>query len=164
MKEMDKTSIVNAVIKKLTRQKTGLETGLVSAKRAALESPGAMQSHSDTTKSQMHTLAANIEKLIKEKTAAINALKTSAISEPGNHNQIKLGTLVEIEGQNEQKIFYLIVPEGGAGAVVKVDGVTVISLTTKSPLGSALFNRKIGETVILENKNGKKILNISNIF
>ena len=160
---MDKAGIVNEIIKELERQRSELETGLASARQAAMESPGAMQSHSDTTKSQMHTLASNIEKLIKEKTSAINALKNNPASE-GSSKKIGIGTLVETEGENGRKIFYLIAPEGGAGAVIERGNEKITSITPGTPLGSALLEKRIGDTAVLKNRTGDRNLKILNIY
>lgn len=141
-----------------------MENGLKSARRDAKESPSAIESHSDTTRNQMQTLAANIERAIKEKEIAVNRLKALINSSSEKIDTIKEGALVEIETENGEKNFYIIAPDGGAGASVEENGIRITSITLKTPLGAALMDKKIGETVIIQNKNGNKKIKILNIF
>jgi len=161
---MDKRGVIKAVLSELERQKSELESGLASAKQTALEAPGAMQSHSDTTKSQMHTLAANIEEIIKEKEIAIRYLDNSLNGGPDKNEVIKEGAFIEVRDENNKKKFYLLVPDGGAGVIVKVGEISVTSLTAKTPLGSALAGKKIGDTVAFQNKTGNRNLKVLNVY
>ena len=123
-----------------------------------------MQSHSDTTKSQMHALAANIEKMIREKDIAIKYLNDFLNSSSNKNKTVKEGALIEIQDENNAKKFYLLVPDGGAGVIVKVGDVSVTSLTARTPLGSALTGKKSGDTVTLRNKTGDRNLKILNVY
>ena len=161
---MDKRGIIKAVLSELERQKSELESGLASARQTALEAPGAMQSHSDTTKSQMHTLAANLEKMIKDKEAAIRYLNDPLNGSPDRNETISNGALIEIQDENNAKKFYLLVPDGGAGVNVNVGNIAVTSLTMRTPLGSALTGKKIGDTAAIQNKAGNRNVKILNVY
>ena len=160
---MNKKTIIRGVIDELERQKNELETGLKSAEEAALESPGAMQSHSDTTKSQMHTLAMNIKNMAKQKETAIGSLNKLMDSEK-IFDSVKEGALVETEGEDGEKNFYIIAPEGGAGATIIREDATIISITLATPLGTALSGKTAGETAILKTKAGERKIKIINIL
>jgi len=161
---MNKEAAIKGIIKELERQRLELENGLKSAKRDAKESPSAMESHSDTTRNQMQTLAANIERTIKEKEMAILSLNKFLNSSEKQSDTAKEFALVEIENESGEKRFYAIVPEGGAGATIDEGGVPITSITLKTPLGIALTNKKIGETAIIQNKSGNRTIKILNIL
>jgi transcription elongation GreA/GreB family factor len=160
---MDKKTVIKGVIEELERQRGELETGLRSAEQAAIDSPGAMQSHSDTTKSQMHTLAMNIKNLVKQKDAAIRSLNKLMDSEEV-FDSVKEGALVETTGENNEKNFYIIVPEGGAGTTIVREGAAIISITLATPLGTALSGKTNGENAILKTRSGERKIKIINIF
>ena len=160
---MDKKAVIAGIIGELENQKIEMEKGLVSTRQAAKESPSAMESHSDTTRNQMQTIAASIERAVKEKETAIAMLKK--YSDSGEKiNTVKDGTVVEIEGERNEKKIYIVVPEGGAGAMINLNGAAITSITLKTPLGAALANKKAGETAILKNASGERKLKILGIF
>lgn len=161
---MNKNEVISDVIKELKKQRSEIEAGLNSAKQAAREAPGAMQSHSDTTKSQMYTLAANMENLVKEKEAVEKFLENLKNTKSEKSDSIELGALAETEDQNHQKTFYLIVPKGGAGIIIQKENIRVVSITPETPLGSELLNKKIGDAAVLRNKNGNITLKIIKVF
>jgi transcription elongation GreA/GreB family factor len=160
---MDKKTAIKAVIKELERQKTGLETGLRSAERAAVEAPGAMESHSDTTKAQMHTLAANITELIAENDRTMKYLDGLPIDEPEKRNEIKEGTLVKIKTEEGNEGNYFLIPDGSGGISVDIGGESITLITAKTPLGSILLGKKTGETAVLKNKSGERAMKILDI-
>ncbi len=160
---MDKKAIIRGVMDELERQRTELETGLRSAEQAAIDSPGAMQSHSDTTKSQMHNLAVNIKSLIRQKETAIRSLN-KLMSSNEIFDSVEEGALIETAGENSEKNFYIIAPEGGAGATIVREGASIISITLATPLGMALSGKKIGGTAILKTRTGERKIKIINIL
>ncbi len=159
---MDKKTVIKGVIDELGRQRAELETGLKSAEEAALESPGAMQSHSDTTKSQMHTLAMNIKNMVKQKETAIGSLNKLMDSEKV-FGSVKEGALVETKGEDGKENFYIIAPDGGAGATIVREDATIISITLATPLGTVLSGKTAGETAILRTRTGERKIKIINI-
>jgi transcription elongation GreA/GreB family factor len=161
---MDKRSAIGAIIKELERQKLELENGLKSAKQAAKDSPSAMESHSDTTRNQMQILGDNIKRMIEEKGKALDSLKKIMDSSEGVFDSVQDGAVIETEGEKNEKHFYVIVPEGGAGATIDQNGVPITSITLKTPLGTALAGKKTGDTAIVQNKNGDRKIKILGIF
>jgi len=161
---MDKRAVMRGVIMELERQKSELEAGLNSAKQAAKDSPSAMESHSDTTRNQMQILATNFKTMAEEKEIAIRSLNKLLDSGKNHFDSVKDGAVIETEGENKEKRFYAVVPEGGAGATVNENGIMVTSITLKTPLGKALADRKTGETATLLGKNGERKIKILSII
>ncbi len=161
---MDKKEIIRGIIKELERQKSEIDAGLRSTKQAAKDSPSAMESHSDTTRNQMQTLARNLKTMAEEKEAAIVSLKRTFVSNSERFGTAKEGAVVETEFENGEKKRYLIVPEGGAGVYVDENGVQIISITLGTPLGAALVGKKTGEFATLVGKNGERKIKILDIF
>jgi hypothetical protein len=59
-KNMSRNEIFQSIISQLEKEKLELEEALANSKAAAKEAPGAMQSHSDTTRAQEQTRSAEL--------------------------------------------------------------------------------------------------------
>lgn len=75
---MNKKALLASTILELEKQKNNLTASVETTHQIAVEAPGAMQSHSDTTKAQTHILADNLRNLLAEKERAIAVLKKNA--------------------------------------------------------------------------------------
>ena len=123
---MDKLQIVNEL---LTKRKETLLKALGKAKEARNNAPGAMESHSDTSRSQYEKLVGALEQQLSdlEETAKEFNLKNKSLP------------LFEISFNGEKKKF-ILVPEGLGGE--ETDGVRL--LAENSPLGLQLAGKKVG--------------------
>lgn len=63
---------------------------------------------------------------------------------------VGVGSLIEVESQGK-RAFYFLVNQGGGMSVV-VEGKTVQVIALAAPLGEALLDRKVGDTVEVENR------------
>jgi transcription elongation GreA/GreB family factor len=147
---MTKQKLLQHVVEALTQERRNTERSLEAARSAAIEAPGAMQSHSDTTKSQMSRLSEEMQRSIDEKDLALRALNALMYSGlPSNVEAVKVGSVVEVrDGRNERAI-YFILPAGGGIKVVDGDR-TILVVTPRAPLSVALLGKRRGETVKLQ--------------
>lgn len=122
-----------------------------------------MQSHSDTTKSQMSRLAEEIQRSINEKGLAIRTLDALIYSGlPSDVDAIRVGSVVEVcDERNEREIFFIL-PAGG-GIEVADDDRTILVVTSRAPLAVALFGKRQGETAKLQIGSRHRELTIVNI-
>ena len=67
---------------------------------------------------------------------------------PAGGSRVGLGSLVQLEEDGTER-WVLVVPEGG-GSKVEVDGVTVHSVTPRSPLGQGLVGCEEGDAVEID--------------
>ncbi|MCL4404162.1 GreA/GreB family elongation factor [Patescibacteria group bacterium] len=142
----NKTDLIEKVIESLERDKASAEAGLASAREGAKEAPSAMESHSDTTRSQMQHLAENLEKDIQEKESGIMALGDFKTSVGPAKGDVSVGSVVSITDEAERRFIYFILPAGG-GTKVETDGASITVLSSTAPLAQALIGKRAGETV-----------------
>ncbi len=146
---MDKRVLVSAIIEKLLGEKSQIEAGLAATNKGIDEAPGAMQSHSDTTKFQMNLVANTIARSLQEKEQAIFHLQ-SFVGTPLNQtatDSVRLGAVVElITPDGAQKLAYAILP-GGAGTDIDFEGWSLTVITPQSPLTRRFIGKKVGDKV-----------------
>ncbi len=156
--DIDKKTVLAAVIKELERQKQQQEEAFQTARQTAAEAPGAMQSHSDTTKFQMSLLADKIQESITQKEKTIHTLKTLLESFGEEHHEtIRIGSLIAVQKQDGRHIYYFILPEAG-GIEVHESDKAILTITSTTPLANALVGRRSGDRVRLQFAGGEEIV------
>lgn len=140
---MDKKTLITEVIKELEIQKLQIEEGLKTTLKSAAEAPSAMQSHSDTTRSQMHRLAEELRNSLTEKERAISALRNLPEEQLQRSEVVQIGSVVEVQESGDKRSFYFILPEGG-GTEVKNEKQRIVVITSRTPLAAVLFGKKKG--------------------
>ena len=118
----------------------------------ANNAPGAMQSASDTTKSQFSAIAAQQQEGIEKLKIGLAELNKLDLAEISNSETVKPGSLAKV-ARSEAEAWYMLMPVGG-GQKIDTDMGTVIALTVGTPLGDALTGKskggvaKLGEQII----------------
>lgn len=124
---MDKLQIVNEF---LIKRKENLLKVLKGAKEARDNAPGAMESHSDTSRSQNEKLVAALEQQLKD----LDGITEKIANNPSSLMFFK----VNIKGEEKK---FIIVPAGAGGA----ESEETQLLSEETPLGLELIQRKTGE-------------------
>lgn len=146
---MTKYELLQHVVETLKKEIENAKQNLESTKKAAADAPGAMESHSDTTKSQMSRLAEEMQYLISEKSLALHTLQSVAYSGlPSSTGDAQIGSVVEVLTEHNEREFYLILPAGG-GTEVSDNHKTVCVVTPRAPLAAALMGKRQGQTIKL---------------
>ncbi|MEW6616930.1 MAG: hypothetical protein AB1333_00740 [Patescibacteria group bacterium] len=160
---MDKKALVEKVVEKLQKEVTELEESMMSMKQAAIEAPGAMQSHSDTTKFQMNALKDDVEKQFSTKNRELEILEKFEIMPMSSSQEIKSGSGIKIrDGEKEINYFFL---EGGSGIQVEDEsGNIFIVVGENSPMGKILFGKKAGDEIITRFGSKERILHIIEVW
>ncbi|GEM_PF-947181 len=121
---------------------------LEQTKQAAVEAPGAMQSHSDVSKSQYSCLASNLYEQIIELEKGLEILKDYKIKD-STQKKIIIGSLIETTHNSQEKI-YFIFPVGGGKVIENYNLNNKITIITpQSPLGNLLLDKKVGDLIII---------------
>lgn len=129
-------SKVLRLLKRTVKEKIQtIEASIESAKTAALEAPGFMQSASDTTKSEMGQL---IEGLIKEKAK----YKKLLFEIDEQENKFYDSNLFKLIGNDEKKYFFII-KNGGAINITLADK-NVTSISPDTPLAKKIMTKDVG--------------------
>jgi hypothetical protein len=123
------------------------EKTLATIRQASIDAPGAMQSHSDTTKFQMGGLADELATSILGRRRAVEALEKLLRGGMMENPSVVLGgTIVEVEDVVGVKAFYFVLPEAG-GIEVDRDGQTIMVVTYYAPLAAAFLGKAAGTVV-----------------
>lgn len=160
---MNKHELLQNVIEKIRQEIKSAEQSFESTKKAAIEAPGAMQSHSDTTKFQMGQLAGEIQRSIYEKNLAINTLQNMIHSNlSSDFKKVEMGSLIETLNESGVREFYFILPVGGGIKII--DNSKIISIITpQAPLVAALLGKQKKEVVKLKIGQLQRELKITHI-
>ena len=122
------------------------EDVLASTKISRNNSPSAMESHSDETRSRLEGVITMLEHKVKE----INGFIKSIPTEKQTSTVIQLWSSADVElPDGKLKIF--IVPEGLGGK--QIEGTKFVS--SKTPIGLSLLGKKAGEAFFFNDINGK---------
>lgn len=162
---MDKRALLLAIIEKLDEERKDLAKSVERMRQAAIEAPGPMQSHSDTTKFQMGSLSDDAAGSLAEKEQAIFRLR-NLLDHPqfmGQHRIVGGGSLVQLEEADGARGYYYFVP-GGAGTEITHDAVKVTVVSLGAPLATALFKKGEGDLVELDLGQNSRELTILKVM
>ena len=154
---MDKQEIINQTIFYFKERAKELESSINRLQEEVINSPHAMQSWSDTTRSQTRGLISDLQPRLKSLKDCLESLKDSQLALPVK--KIKTGALAKISLGGETA-FYFFIPPGTAGQTIILKEQTINLISSGSPLFKALQNKKAGyKTVFL--KQNLEILEIA---
>jgi transcription elongation GreA/GreB family factor len=160
---MNKSELLQKVIDVLQKNIEGVERRAQTATQASIDAPGAMQSHSDTTKSQMGQIANALQKSLSEQQLAMSALQTMiSMSRPSEAKFVEEGSLVEVTDGGSENEFYLILPAGG-GIEIEDRERTILIVTPQAPIAITLMGMRQGESVEFRINRLARKLTILNI-
>lgn len=157
---MTKKNLIERLLINLEEEAESLRNSAESARQAAIDAPGAMQSKSDTTKSQMSRLAENLSSLYHQTQRSISALRE--IDTSRTCKVVEIGAIVKIkEGQNED--YYFILPPGCGGQSIKLEKQEVNTIAVNSPMAQVLLNKKAGDVVKVKVPAGLRVFRVIEI-
>lgn len=143
---MNKQKLLQCVIETLLQKKKNAEQSLKTTRQAAIEAPGAMQSHSDTTKWQMSRRAEAMERLIFEAQQSLGILKRF-IDRPLTTTKGSGYAIVEVKNLDDESMAkYFLLPAGG-GNTYEVDGEEITVLSVDAPMARAFLGAVAGDEV-----------------
>ena len=142
--KIDKQEAIAALDELMAQNLKRLETSLEDTRNRARDAPGGNQSHSDTSKVQLSTVALGLEAQVIELGSireGLQFVKTKASSD-----SVLVGSLFTVQNGSGDVDTYLLLSKA-RGDSVSVRGVEVTSISTASPVGKVFLNRKRGERV-----------------
>ena len=156
---MDKQKIRKKLLDRLDELYSLTLKSFEELRKGSNEAPGAMQSHSDTTKFQIGRLADEAADRMSKIKTAINTIQQF---EEHKSTIIQIDSIAEIN-ENGKLIIYYIVPEAAGGEKLDLGAIKINTISISSPIGRALINKKVGEIVELLVPKGIRRLEILNI-
>ncbi|MFA5777991.1 MAG: GreA/GreB family elongation factor [Candidatus Paceibacterota bacterium] len=159
---MNKQKLLQLVVEMLTQREKSTKQSLETTKQAAIEAPGAMQSHSDTTKWQMSRRAEAIEQSLFETRQALGALKRFMDHLPTTTKGSSCA-IVEVENLDDGvRSKYFLLPVGG-GDTYEVDGEKISTLSIGAPMARAFIGTVAGDEVEVKIQETTKRFNVVSV-
>lgn len=159
---MNKQKLLECVIETLTRSEKSAKQSLETTRQAAIEAPGAMQSHSDTTKWQMNQRAGAIEQSLFETQQALGALKRLR-GHPPAITKGSVYAIIEVKNlDDESRTKYFLLPAGG-GNTYEVEGEQITILNIGAPMARALLGVVTGDEVEVKIQEKTRQLNVVSV-
>lgn len=142
---MNKKLIREMLLKKLKEMRALNFASYQAYKKASDEAPGAMESHSDTSKFQIGAVSGNLAEHLVKLDKSISCLKEGkdAVS-----NIIEEGAIIKIKDSGHVITYYLV-PDGAGGQDLEIDNEKIKTITASTPLGKSILNKKVGDSVEL---------------
>jgi hypothetical protein len=164
MEKISKKEILEKVIFLLSESVKKAEKSLNEMNGNINDAPGAMQSHSDTTRFQLTKIVEGMEKAFLEKSEELKVLKQFAKGDVNSikFNDVKIGSLISIKKNNLIENYFII--PAGSGLKLEDSGKNIICVTPLSPLGKILLGRKKGENFTYNIGGRSQTLEIIEIF
>jgi hypothetical protein len=142
---IDKLELLNRLILLIKNDIEKQTASFEYARRASMDAPGRMQSRHDTTGVESAWVADGLAKTLNEKEQHITRLTDFHFSEAGDN--VHLGSIVSIStGDSSMLEHYFILPIAG-GYKLQIQDVTIVTLTTATPMGKALIGKQIGDVI-----------------
>jgi hypothetical protein len=129
----------------LENDRKNLQLSIERAKEARDKAPSAMESHSDSSRSQNEKL---VDALEYEYKVFIERLKLIPDKVADDTSNVGLWSLIKINNGSTNPII-LLVPEGFGGK--KIGNITTI--TINAPLGKVIYNKRFGEKYTFQDKD-----------
>lgn len=147
MSQETKKALISLVITSVEKKIENLEESINHTNDGINDAPGANQSHSDTTKSQLTPVLETAVKSYEILMEDLKRLKSFSRTKEITNGEITLGALVVVKKQHNQDR-YIILP-GGSGVKVVFENNTYICITPTSPLTKLLIGKKVGSMIHL---------------
>lgn len=159
---IDKKALLILIVQKVEEEILRMESTLGLVHSAINDAPGAMQSHSDTTRFQSSNVA-------NEQTASLfarrEALRTiyffMSTMTMGKDEKIGHGSVVEIV-DGDAVLHYFVLPDGGGEEVV-LDGCLYIVTTPKAPLIQQLIGKGAGATAFVGLGSRSRLVEVKSV-
>ncbi len=135
MIEYNKDAILKQVVSNVRDNLHKVQESVKSTKQRANDAPGAMVSHSDTSKSQLDNLAAGLN--VRAYGLEVELRDLEGFSAHDNSN-VAMGALVKIEDSDGENLRHCYVLPAGAGTTVEKGKGLVNIITTSAPLFNAM--------------------------
>ncbi|MCL5011136.1 MAG: hypothetical protein M1127_02920 [Patescibacteria group bacterium] len=148
---LDKTKILQSAESKMEEKIKALRGAIGQEELDRKEAPSAMESKSDTTKSQKEVLIRGLEEQLESMRLGLKALKSVEIAAK---NHIELGALfeTEIEETNERAVYFVCPYNLGE---MNFNGKDIYFISNTAPFFKELKDKRAGDSVSIASASGR---------
>jgi len=153
MADIDKNAVLAALRERLAATLDSL-TASQQAVQSGATHPEARQEHPKDTRSiEAGYLARGLAERVETLRDGLRTLDLLRLREFADDEPAAPGALVTLIDEEDREACYFLAPAGGGERIV-VSGQTVLVLTPRSPLGSAIAGRRAGDSIAVELPSG----------
>lgn len=156
---MDKRAVLTALRKSLEEELERFTRRALDAAEAATHEENKPEGDKDMRSTEASYIARGQAERAKEIEAALLRLGSMDLVEYGPEDTIAASAIVDLK---PGKLVYFLVPVGG-GAKLEVEGQSILSLATTSPLGAALVGLTEGEEAEVRTPQGMRTYQIAKV-
>lgn len=145
--EINRKIIIEKAVEKLKESLAVQTSSYNAAVQASIDAPGAMESHSDTTKKQKAWEADNyIQRIgeIRDEIKYINSLEKYS----QNSNVVAVGDIVRVEDKSGNGRYYFIVEKCES---LIFNDLSLFVVSVQTPIAKFILGKKIGSLVEVNN-------------
>ncbi len=159
---LDKRACVRALTLRLEREIATAMRAAHDAAEGATHEENRAEGSKDTRATEASYLARGQAERVRVLERSLAMLAAMELREFAPGDAIAASALVQLQARAGEQAVYLVVPAGG-GLRTDVDGQIVQTLTTASPLGSALLGLAEGDEAEVQTPYGLKTFVVSRV-
>lgn len=156
-----KKRIVDTLINKVKEDIKQAEAASDSASEYVKEGDIKSDGKYDTRGIEAGYLAGAQQRRVEELKLELQLLEEIPVRDFFKNEEVSIGALVDIKF-NSQVRKYFVAPTAG-GTMINIDGVTILVISTFSPIGDAVFGTKVGEEFELETPQETRVYEVMGI-
>jgi transcription elongation GreA/GreB family factor len=145
-KHADKAAVVAALSERIGERLQSLFESQKTAQEGSVHEETRQEDPKDTRAIEAGYLARGLAERVEAMRDARSALATLRLRSFGPDDEAGMTALVAVSDDDERQSIYFLVPVGG-GERIELDGLSIQSLTPKSPLGRALIEQCAGDEI-----------------
>jgi len=145
---VDKTRIIAALRARLRENLNSLTAAQGAAQSGATHEQTRQEDPKDTRAIEAAYLARGLAERVETMRSEIAVVGTMQGRSFSSQDSIAMGALVGLKSGDEEEAVYFLTPCGG-GEKITVDGIVIQVLTTTSPLGAAVIEKRVGDEIEL---------------
>ncbi len=139
---MDKQVLVATIIAQLEKTLQGTTQAALEAAQSATDDEAKSESKYDTRGLEASYLASGQAHYAKELKEQLDLFRNLKIEQPDPNTPVHLGSLITTLSAEGRERFFMAPAEGGLE--IEGSGSTILVITPKSPIGSAIIGKQIG--------------------
>lgn len=152
---LDKARLFGLLRDRLAERLDRLTASQQSTQHGAVH-PESKQEHAKDTRAIEATyLARGLAERVETLRGAIAQVAAVEPRDFGPEDLVQLGALVGLVDEDDCELVYLLAPEGG-GEGLTADGVAILVVTPKSPLGVSLLGARVDQEIEIELPRGRR--------
>jgi transcription elongation GreA/GreB family factor len=159
---VDKAAVLEWIRKRAREELDSVAEAQRASASAATHEENKPENDKDTRATEASYLARGQAARVAELREAVGLLSALKAVPQAPDTPVRVGSLVELETKERRELCFLV--PAGAGTEVVLDGATVRTVSTRSPLGRALLGRRLGDDLEVPIPHGTRALSITGLW